>query len=61
MGQGIKFGAYHFARPENDPVREADWFVNNMRTTSAGCSSRRWTSSAPAGAARASLTNWAKA
>jgi len=31
MGQGIKFGAYHFARPgANDPVQEADWFVNNM-------------------------------
>lgn len=31
MGQGLKFGAYHFARPgKNDPVREADWFVNNI-------------------------------
>jgi GH25 family lysozyme M1 (1,4-beta-N-acetylmuramidase) len=30
MGQGIKFGAYHFARPGNNPVTEADWFVNNM-------------------------------
>jgi GH25 family lysozyme M1 (1,4-beta-N-acetylmuramidase) len=31
MGQGILFGAYHFARPgANDPVKEADWFVNNM-------------------------------
>ena len=30
MGQGIKFGAYHFARPGNNPVMEADWFVNNM-------------------------------
>jgi GH25 family lysozyme M1 (1,4-beta-N-acetylmuramidase) len=29
MGQGLKFGAYHFARPSNDPIREADWFVNN--------------------------------
>ena len=29
MGNGLKFGAYHFARPENDPVREADWFVDN--------------------------------
>ena len=29
MGQGLKFGAYHFAQPVNDPVREADWFVNN--------------------------------
>jgi GH25 family lysozyme M1 (1,4-beta-N-acetylmuramidase) len=28
MAQGIAFGAYHFARPENDPVREADWFVS---------------------------------
>ena len=30
MANGIKFGAYHFARPENNPVTEADWFVNNM-------------------------------
>jgi GH25 family lysozyme M1 (1,4-beta-N-acetylmuramidase) len=30
MGQGLKFGAYHFARPTNDPVREADWFVDTM-------------------------------
>jgi lysozyme len=29
MANGIKFGAYHFARPENNPVREADWFVDN--------------------------------
>lgn len=30
MKQGIKFGAYHFARPgSNDPVKEADWFVDN--------------------------------
>ena len=29
MGNGLKFGAYHFARPENDPIREADWFVDN--------------------------------
>lgn len=29
MAQGIKFGAYHFARPgSNDPVKEADWFVD---------------------------------
>src|SRR5215213_48838 len=30
MGQGMKVGAYHFARPGNDPVREADWFVDHM-------------------------------
>ncbi|HET8784409.1 MAG TPA: glycoside hydrolase family 25 protein [Candidatus Limnocylindrales bacterium] len=31
MGQGLKFGAYHFARPgSNDPVKEADWFVSTM-------------------------------
>ncbi|HUG31198.1 MAG TPA: glycoside hydrolase family 25 protein [Candidatus Limnocylindria bacterium] len=31
MGQGILFGAYHFARPgSNDPVKEADWFVDTM-------------------------------
>lgn len=31
MGQGIRFGAYHFARPgSNDPVAEADWFVDNI-------------------------------
>jgi GH25 family lysozyme M1 (1,4-beta-N-acetylmuramidase) len=29
MSNGLKFGAYHFARPENDPIREADWFVDN--------------------------------
>ena len=29
MSQGIKFGAYHFAQPANNPVTEADWFVNN--------------------------------
>ncbi len=29
MGNGLKFGAYHFARPENDPIREADWFIDN--------------------------------
>lgn len=30
MGQGIVFGAYHFARPgSNNPVIEADWFVDN--------------------------------
>ncbi len=27
MGQGLMFGAYHFAQPGNDPVQEADWFV----------------------------------
>ena len=26
---GLKFGAYHFARPENNAVREADWFVDH--------------------------------
>jgi GH25 family lysozyme M1 (1,4-beta-N-acetylmuramidase) len=31
MGQGMMFGAYHFAQPANDPVREADWFVDNAR------------------------------
>jgi len=29
MATGLKFGAYHFARPENNAVREADWFVDN--------------------------------
>lgn len=29
MGNGLRFGAYHFARPENNAVREADWFVDN--------------------------------
>jgi lysozyme len=29
MANGIAFGAYHFAQPVNDPIREADWFVNN--------------------------------
>jgi GH25 family lysozyme M1 (1,4-beta-N-acetylmuramidase) len=32
MAQGLKFGAYHFARPgSNNPVTEADWFVNTAR------------------------------
>jgi GH25 family lysozyme M1 (1,4-beta-N-acetylmuramidase) len=31
MGQGMMVGAYHFAQPANDPVREADWFVDNAR------------------------------
>jgi GH25 family lysozyme M1 (1,4-beta-N-acetylmuramidase) len=31
IAQGLMFGAYHFARPgSNDPVKEADWFVNSM-------------------------------
>jgi GH25 family lysozyme M1 (1,4-beta-N-acetylmuramidase) len=31
---GLKFGAYHFARPgSNDPVKEADWFVDNAAMT----------------------------
>lgn len=28
---GKPFGFYHFARPTNDPVREADFFYNNCR------------------------------
>ncbi|HSL97653.1 MAG TPA: glycoside hydrolase family 25 protein [Candidatus Deferrimicrobiaceae bacterium] len=27
LAQGIAFGAYHFARPENNPIKEADWFI----------------------------------
>jgi len=27
LAHGLAFGAYHFARPENDPIKEADWFV----------------------------------
>jgi lysozyme len=27
LANGIVFGAYHFARPENDPIKEADWFL----------------------------------
>ena len=30
LANGMKFGAYHFGRPKNDPVREADWFVSQM-------------------------------
>ena len=30
MSNGMKFGAYHFGRPKNDPVQEADWFVSQM-------------------------------
>lgn len=28
---GKPFGFYHFARPTNDPIREADFFYNNCR------------------------------
>lgn len=32
IAAGMKFGAYHFARPgSNNPVTEADWFVNTAR------------------------------
>lgn len=32
IAEGMKFGAYHFARPgSNNPVTEADWFVNTAR------------------------------
>lgn len=32
MAAGMAFGAYHFARPgSNDPVAEADWFVDTAR------------------------------
>ncbi len=32
MAAGMKFGAYHFARPgSNDPVAEADWFVDTAK------------------------------
>lgn len=27
LANGVAFGAYHFARPENDPIKEADWFL----------------------------------
>lgn len=31
LGLGKKLGFYHFARPTNDPIREADFFYNNCR------------------------------
>ena len=32
LAAGVRFGAYHFARPgSNNPVTEADWFVNTAR------------------------------
>lgn len=31
LSLGKKLGFYHFARPTNDPVREADFFYNNCR------------------------------
>ena len=31
LSLGKKIGFYHFARPTNDPVREADFFYNNCR------------------------------
>jgi GH25 family lysozyme M1 (1,4-beta-N-acetylmuramidase) len=30
QANGMKFGAYHFGRPKNDPIQEADWFVSQM-------------------------------
>lgn len=31
LSLGKKLGFYHFARPTNDPIREADFFYNNCR------------------------------
>jgi GH25 family lysozyme M1 (1,4-beta-N-acetylmuramidase) len=30
QANGMKFGAYHFGRPKNNPIQEADWFVSQM-------------------------------
>ena len=51
MGNGLKFGAYHFARPRTTPSARRTG-SSTTRTTSAGCSSRRSTSSGPVAAAR---------
>ena len=52
MAQGLKFGAYHFARPGERPGPRGGLVRRQRGLSSAACSSRRWTSSGPAAAAR---------
>ena len=61
MGNGILFGAYHFARPgSNDPVKEADWFVNNMGLQH-GMMIPAMDLEVTGGLGVTALTNWTKA
>ena len=60
MGQGMKLGAYHFARPGNDPVREADWFVDNMGLQR-GMLLPALDIESTGGLGPTALTNWTKA
>lgn len=59
--QGIMFGAYHFARPgSNDPVKEADWFVDNM-DLERGMLIPTLDLERTGGLGTTALTNWVKA
>jgi GH25 family lysozyme M1 (1,4-beta-N-acetylmuramidase) len=60
MGQGLKFGAYHFARPSNNPVQEADWFVDNMGLER-GMMVPALDIEVTGGLGPTALTNWTKA
>lgn len=61
MGQGIKFGAYHFARPgSNNPVVEADWFVQEMELQR-GMMIPAMDLEVTGGLGPTALTTWAKA
>ena len=60
MGQGLKFGAYHFARPGNNPVQEADWFVDNMGLER-GMMVPALDIEVTGGLGPTALTNWTKA
>ncbi|MEO5704030.1 MAG: glycoside hydrolase family 25 protein [Candidatus Limnocylindrales bacterium] len=61
MAQGIKFGAYHFARPgSNDPVQEADWFVDTAAYEH-GMLIPTLDLELTGGLSTTALTNWVKA
>ncbi|HEX3264892.1 MAG TPA: glycoside hydrolase family 25 protein [Candidatus Limnocylindrales bacterium] len=61
MANGIMFGAYHFARPgSNDPVKEADWFVDNMGLQH-GMMIPAMDLEVTGGLGVTALTNWTKA
>jgi lysozyme len=60
MAQGLAFGAYHFARPENDPVAEADWFIE-VAGYRRGMIIPALDLERTGGRSPASLTSWTKA
>ena len=60
MAQGLKFGAYHFAQPANDPVREADWFVTQAGQAP-GMLIPTLDLERTGGRSAAALTSWVKA